>query len=375
MGKHSNDFPFSQASLQNLPILKIEEDAESYSSLEKKETSANSKTTSTQTNFSDPKKGSTSTIWTSEESILRSTVDDDNKSTSSSACEVASGVLSSGKSGNSLDSSGLDNDNNESGIGTATPPKDSDVWRGKKKCLDSISFQNYGTKHTWVRREDVTTQTSPTVESEFTKSNVIDDPLEVLSLCEGAEDEYDFLEEDWNGQTQDKLLDSSFCTDSSCSTKSGSLEHSDTDVILRNHRNYSNYSPQNRFMDNSKNPSQFALRLPERYHNGRKNSKSESEGSVPLNHNAVYGSYERNFETPPEIRRPFCLQINNEPFQHMNELPSPSSASLHSGNVGLKELCTKSNSAPILLKKEKRRDDFAAQVMVSSAFNKAENLI
>jgi len=33
-------------------------------------------------------------------------------------------MLSSGKSGNSLNSSELENDNIESGIGTATPPKE-----------------------------------------------------------------------------------------------------------------------------------------------------------------------------------------------------------------------------------------------------------
>lgn len=50
------------------------------------------------------------------------TTDEDNKSTSSSACEDGSAVLSSGKSGNSLDSSEMENI--ESGIGTASPPKD-----------------------------------------------------------------------------------------------------------------------------------------------------------------------------------------------------------------------------------------------------------
>ena len=104
-------------------MLKIEEDLDGLEISECKQTS-----TSTQTSpvSEANKKGSTSTIWTSEESILRSggTVDEDNKSTSSSACEEANGALSSGKSGNSLDSSGLDNDNTESGIGTATPPKD-----------------------------------------------------------------------------------------------------------------------------------------------------------------------------------------------------------------------------------------------------------
>lgn len=81
----------------NFPVLKIEEDLDGI-------TMHSCKTTSTQTSpvHEVNKKGSTSTIWTSEESILRSaadTVDEDNKSTSSSACDETAGVISSGKSG------------------------------------------------------------------------------------------------------------------------------------------------------------------------------------------------------------------------------------------------------------------------------------
>lgn len=114
----------------NFPILKIEEDSETNDKIQLDNLKRLNECKSISTQTSNPiqsdcnKKDSTYTLWTSEESILRSTLDDDNKSTSSSACEVASGALSSGKSGNSLDSSGLDN-NNESGIGTATPPKES----------------------------------------------------------------------------------------------------------------------------------------------------------------------------------------------------------------------------------------------------------
>lgn len=83
----------------NFPVLKIEEDLDDLSM-------ANCKSAATQTalNHEASKKGSTSTIWTSEESILRSadTVDEDNKSTSSSACEETGGVMSSGKSGEFL---------------------------------------------------------------------------------------------------------------------------------------------------------------------------------------------------------------------------------------------------------------------------------
>lgn len=72
-----------------------------------------------------------------------------------------------------------------------------------------------------------------------------------------------------------------------------------------------------------------------------------------------------------KLQRPSCLTIDQEPFQshstNMVELPSPSSASLHSGNgnILMQELSAKSNSAPLLLKKEKRKDDFVEEKMVS----------
>lgn len=82
----------------NYPVLKIEEDLDGGIEM------VESKSISTQTSPVREvvnKKGSTSTLWTSEESILRSggTVDEDNKSTSSSACDETGGVLSSAKSG------------------------------------------------------------------------------------------------------------------------------------------------------------------------------------------------------------------------------------------------------------------------------------
>lgn len=84
---------------ENFPVLKIEEDLDlgGIDVVESKSISTQTSPVHDVTN----KKGSTSTIWTSEESILRSagTVDEDNKSTSSSACEETGGVLSSAKSG------------------------------------------------------------------------------------------------------------------------------------------------------------------------------------------------------------------------------------------------------------------------------------
>lgn len=84
---------------ENFPVLKIEEDLDGISMSGCKTTSTSTQTSPIQEVVN--KKGSTSTIWTSEESILRSadTVDEDNKSTSSSACEETGVAMSSDKSG------------------------------------------------------------------------------------------------------------------------------------------------------------------------------------------------------------------------------------------------------------------------------------
>lgn len=83
-------------------------------------------------------------------------------------------------------------------------------------------------------------------------------------------------------------------------------------------------------------------------------------------------------------RAQLSLALRQEPFQSLLspgttqltqlhnfvELPSPSSASLHSDAGGMQELTTKSNSAPLLLKERERSrrcDDFAAQHLVSRA--------
>lgn len=83
-------------------VLKIEEELSNISLTGSKTTS-----TSTQTNpihYVANKKDSTSSVWSSEESILRSAdmVDEDNKSTSSSACEETGVAMSSDKSGQSV---------------------------------------------------------------------------------------------------------------------------------------------------------------------------------------------------------------------------------------------------------------------------------
>lgn len=307
------------------------------------------------------KKGSTLTIWTSDESIIRSayTVDEDNKSSSSSACEEASGVLSSGKSGNSLDSSGLDNDNTESGIGTATPPKDLELtWRGHRKPSQPVQLCSRE-KHAWVRTDSVMTQTGPdgSVHSAlFTKSHSTEDPdlLEVLSLCDGVSDDNDFGDDDDEEDHRNKsspqkpLHNQSFGMESPCSNKSSVDPEDEFEVVLRNHNTGSSVA-------------------------GRRRCSQKSSAKYDIDHlvrREAFGSFDRNYNLDLSGRRPFGIQINSEPFPNIGELPSPSSASLHSGHgqIAMQELTTKSNSAPILLKKEKRCDDFSGQKLVSISF-------
>lgn len=356
--------------------------------------SAATQTGADSSSHSNSKKGSTLSIWTSDESILKSsnyTVDEDNKSSSSSACEEAAGVLSSGKSGNSLDSTDVDHDNVESGIGTATPPKDQDhLWRHRKPLILS-GFA----KQSWSRTDSVQTQTSPTFGERHTTPfysktpSQQDDPdlLEVLSLCGDLAENYDSGDIDDDEEVsidqmmaaKNKSLDCSFgTTDSSCSTKS----LLDEDVVLRNNNNHINHTNNNNSSSNnlsdSSLPSIFRQRIassPVQYSSAsstttnskylrtkpRSNATGKHCDADPLVRREAFGSFDR---------RPFGLHIGHEPYANIGELPSPSSASLHSGGhepVAMPEqLTTKSNSAPILLKKEKhRRDDFGGQTMVS----------
>ena len=93
------DLPVSSGHQSNFPVLKIEEDFDDISM-----TNGTCKSISTQTspinemnsNRINKKVGSSNSLWTSDESILRG-AEEDNKS--SSSCEETGGVLSSGKSG------------------------------------------------------------------------------------------------------------------------------------------------------------------------------------------------------------------------------------------------------------------------------------
>lgn len=103
--------PLTSHGSNNFPILKIEEDFDDIPM-----TNGTCKTISTQTSpvnelnagggQRNHKKGSANSLWTSDESILRSgeTIDEEDtkSSASSSACEETGGVISSGKSGKLL---------------------------------------------------------------------------------------------------------------------------------------------------------------------------------------------------------------------------------------------------------------------------------
>lgn len=188
------------------------------------------------------------------------------------------------------------------------------------------------------------TQTSPiSINVSSFKHNSSEDPdlLEVLSLCGELNNDCDSPGKQFD--------DSMISIDSSGIVNDCPSDQDDSDVQLRNSQSISN-GPTSRSvscMDKS------CLRL---------NTKSELSSS-PLSRSNAFGSFDQKF-----IRRPFCLQTSEQSsFPNISELPSPSSASLHSGrgNIQIKELSTKSNSAPILQKKERTKDDFVGQILVS----------
>lgn len=164
------------------------------------------------------------------------------------------------------------------------------------------------------------------------------DLLEVLSLCGELNNDCDLV---------DKHLDDSMLSNDSSGFVNGSTSDQDeNDIQFRSSQSISN-DTKNRSvscMDKSSYP------------------KINSKSDLPLARSNAFGSFDQKY-----IRRPFCLQINEQSsFRNINELPSPSSASLHSGrsNIQLKELTTKSSSAPILQKKERTKDDFVGQILV-----------
>lgn len=229
------------------------------------------------------------------------------------------------------------------------------------------------TRKNWVRQESVMTQTNDDdmIETLSPSQKIRDchiaddlDNLDILSLCEGTTDEYDITEDDY--LSDDRKLDKSIDTTSSC-TKSSSAERDDDSdvVILRNQTNRTASAcslPQESVRLHA---TSYPIHYSDKSLHGIKSecSSSSSAGSTTISNSS-------RSQLPP--RRPFVLHLHNEPFHNVLELPSPSSASLHSGHghITMQELTTKSNSAPILLKKERKRDDFTGHPIVSISTNK-----
>uniref|UniRef100_T1PIF9 RhoGAP n=1 Tax=Musca domestica TaxID=7370 RepID=T1PIF9_MUSDO len=105
------------------------------------------------------------------------------------------------------------------------------------------------------------------------------------------------------------------------------------------------------------------------HHRHQHGHGSIAHASAAAAHHAQLARKLQHLRDRHKDRNQLSLALRQEPFQsllaptHFHELPSPSSASLHSGHeiLDTQELSTKSNSAPLLLKQEKRLDDFANQ--------------
>lgn len=329
VNRDRNTFGTVDLSIQN--ILKINEP----SILERR-------SISTQTSLKKFDNESTSTIWTSDENLLKNdeNIDEDNKSTSSSAFDEPYPTLSSGKSGNSLDSSEIENCNTESGFDTSTPPITEMVINIDCSLIfpfhNNVSQQNHIkstpkrpdpfsisrlNNFTWVRTESVTTQTSPVLihSGPFFKMNSTDDPdlLEVLSLCGALTDQNDFDENNCDFDNIDNVLSIG----------------DETEDLVKDRCN-------NIVGKNDKCASQ-------RY---------STQPRVSAHHSDNFTNYFK-YSTIQSSDKEAQNSSKDESFNNVSDQPFPSTASLHSGhNIGLQELTTKSNSAPILLKNERKKD-------------------
>lgn len=188
------------------------------------------------------------------------------------------------------------------------------------------------------------------------------DNLDILSLCEGTTDEYDITEDDY--LSDDRKLDKSIDTASSCTKSSSAERDDDSDVVILRNQSNSNRAPSACSLPQESirlHATSYPIHYSDKSLHGLKSecSSSSSGGSTTIS-NALSRA-----QLPP--RRPFVLHLHNEPYHNVLELPSPSSASLHSGHghITMQELSMKSNSAPILLKKERKRDDFIGHPIVS----------
>lgn len=292
-----------------------------------------------------------------------------NRSTSSSAGEDVSAALSSGKSGNSLNSS-VD-DSAESGLGTASSIHGS-AYRKIRPYLHQISQKSIDDKNTWIRYENATTQTGrmrPSLKLIENASFVsTDDPdlLEVLSLYD------DNNAEDDGFALSDSEASSKFQDESDQSIRRVPEVCEEEDVVLRRKGS----APQVKCLDRlimSYSPS-----APCKIINNTSVVPENQCNSLPLTRRVtkekhlptINGENVSDSSLPTIPRRPFCLPMSQESFHNISQLPSPSTTSLHSGGnrrsaLLVQELTTKSNSAPLLMKKEHKRDAFTDNTAVS----------
>lgn len=179
------------------------------------------------------------------------------------------------------------------------------------------------------------------------------DHLEVLSLCDA--DEYDIAEHDYDYILVERKLDKSLDTASSC-TKSSSAERDDySDVIMLQNQSYSD-------------PASSAYSLPQETQLSRTTSTPMTYSTKSISGIiAAKSDISHSGRSIFARNKPFALHLSNDAYHNVMELPSPSTASLHSGHgrFTMQELTTKSSSAPILLKNERKKDDFIGQPIVS----------
>lgn len=152
----------------------------------------------------------------------------------------------------------------------------------------------------------------------FFKMNSTEDPdlLEVLSLCGALNDQNDFDENCGEVDAMDNVLSIS-------DEKEDFVKDRCNNIVIKNDKCAVQYGTQPRVSSHSDSFTNYF-----KYSTIRSTDKDTQNSSS-----------------------------KDEPFHNVSDQPFPSTASLHSGhNIGLQELTTKSNSAPILLKNERKKD-------------------
>lgn len=178
-----------------------------------------------------------------------------------------------------------------------------------------------------MRTESVTTQTSPVLihSGPFFKMNSTDDPdlLEVLSLCGALNDQNDFDENCCDVDGVDNVL-------SVTDEKGDFVKDRCNNIVVKNDQLPRQYGTQPRVSTHSDNFTNYF-----------------------------------NYSTIRSTDKETQNSSKDETFHNVSDQPFPSTASLHSGhNIDLQELTTKSNSAPILLKNERKKDYLQVQVII-----------